>query len=92
MNIQFEEGRQDMNMLQKDIGGQDGRLFHMCCGCGGCLWIICGNCGQYGNYADFAGLMDWNAVDNPVETVDERLFAQPLTAKGIGADIHCIGD
>ena len=91
MNIQLGEGRPGLNTLQDDIFGQDGRLFHMGRGCGGCLWIICGNCGQYGKHADFPGLMDCKTVDNPVETVDERLFAQLPAAEGLGADMHCIG-
>ena len=80
-----------MNTLQDDIFGRDGRLFHMGRGCGGCLWIICGNCGQRRKYADFSGMMEGRAVDNPVETVDERLFAQLPEAKDMGLDMHCIG-
>ena len=35
--------------------------------------------------------MDGKTVDNPVETVDERLFVQFLTATDMGLDMHCIG-
>ena len=38
-----------------------------------------------------AGFLPYGHVDNPVETVDERLFAQLQAAEGLGADMHCIG-
>ena len=42
-------------------------------------------------HGDFSGIAGDGAVDNPVETVDERLFAQLPAAEGLGADMHCIG-